>query len=515
MKQIKQSTKSKRNLLEWITDVYILLMLCHPLWMYAGGYAEILYAKKDYFIGVTLFYIACVVVLFLEQKLIGVEMSYLKFRHKKFCAVLGLYLMFCLISTCLSQWRDIAIWGLADGEGFLIFVLYAMVFFFVSQLGRIHWWYLIPVVVSVVCNGVLSILQYFGKNPFLLYGAGYTYYDGNLKYGNTFMGTIGNVNYFSAYLAMVVIALVLAFVLYQNRLTKWLPIPIFFGMVAMVFCESTCGLVGLAVALVLLSPWVIVSGVELYRSIITVGVLATAFGVCNLLQHEYTNDILRLYIQGNGFAYFGLCVALFCTILGVVLYPKQQSILLDEKKTTKIISSLVVFGCVCGMAGLYLIPFSTGMIGEIHSMMHGDIQETFGTSRVKVWQEVIPLVPEKFWFGGGPDTLSQRVNYVFTRYIPELDYIVTSNITTAHNDFLNILVNTGVFALLAYIGFLVGIAKEVFQNCKNPIVLVLSGSILAYLVQVCFSASTCMVSPLYWLALGLLVATSKEKKDCK
>jgi O-antigen ligase len=111
------------------------------------------------------------------------------------------------------------------------------------------------------------------------------------------------------------------------------------------------------------------------------------------------------------------------------------------------------------------------MLASAHRMLHGALDEKAGSSRVQIWQHTMGLVPEHFWFGGGPDTLVQRACLTFERYNEATGTVVRTYLDNAHNDYLNILVNTGVFSLIAYLTALLSVlcARFVFpQPIRRP-----------------------------------------------
>ena len=105
------------------------------------------------------------------------------------------------------------------------------------------------------------------------------------------------------------------------------------------------------------------------------------------------------------------------------------------------------------MAGLLGIYFFGGRLGgflyEASQVLHGNLDDSFGSGRIYIWRNVLELVPERLLFGGGPETLALRMEAAFERYDPELGILIHSAIDVAHNEYLNVLVNQGLLALAA------------------------------------------------------------------
>ena len=94
------------------------------------------------------------------------------------------------------------------------------------------------------------------------------------------------------------------------------------------------------------------------------------------------------------------------------------------------------------------------MLGEAHEILQGRAEDEFGSGRVFIWKNVWQAVKERPLFGGGPDTLSHRITAYFERYDEATNIMRRSGIDTAHNEYLNILANQGIFALLCWLAAL-------------------------------------------------------------
>lgn len=152
---------------------------------------------------------------------------------------------------------------------------------------------------------------------------------------------------------------------------------------------------------------------------------------------------------------------------------------------------------------LFFVDIGTGTLHEIHELLHGRLEGTFGSGRLYIWNETIKLVPEHLWFGGGPDTLSARLVAPFTRYVEELGLTIVAATDVAHNEYLNILVSQGIFALISYIAALVLSAVRLLQHATGQ-ALILGVPILCYCIQAFFGISMFFTAPYFWIVLALL-----------
>lgn len=125
-----------------------------------------------------------------------------------------------------------------------------------------------------------------------------------------------------------------------------------------------------------------------------------------------------------------------------------------------------------------------------------NLDEKAGSFRFFIWQETVKLLPQYWAFGMGSDNLM-------------LAEIRTPGGTLAdkvHNIYLEIAITMGVFALIAYVAFLVLFLKK----WRNSFGLLSFTMIITYLIQGFFNIDVVMVMPLFWIILGLTLANEKQ-----
>lgn len=171
----------------------------------------------------------------------------------------------------------------------------------------------------------------------------------------------------------------------------------------------------------------------------------------------------------------------------------------------RILAGVLLAGGVLGVALVYMIDCSIGLLHELHGVLHGNLDATFGSGRIYIWQNVLQRVPSQLWLGSGPDTMLYADIPPFTRYDPELGRTIVSHIDMAHNEYLNILFHQGILALAAYLAALACAAwRWIKKSPSDPVCAMLGGAALCYCVQAFFGFSMCITAPFFWLALGLL-----------
>lgn len=181
-------------------------------------------------------------------------------------------------------------------------------------------------------------------------------------------------------------------------------------------------------------------------------------------------------------------------------------------KTRKIIAIAILVLFVLALLFLYIADIGGGMLHEAHELLHGNVSDSFGSSRIYIWKNVIEKIPDNLWFGTGPDTMSYAQIDAFTRYDPDKGVELVAEIDTAHNEYLNILFHQGILALLAYLAALVlAAAKWIKQGNASPATAACGAAVLCYCIQAFFGISMFLTAPFYWMTLGLLDGALRTK----
>lgn len=200
-------------------------------------------------------------------------------------------------------------------------------------------------------------------------------------------------------------------------------------------------------------------------------------------------------------------------LLGVFLGGALSlPVILKGRKARRIIALILLAAIVLGLVFIFLADVGDGTLHEAHEVLHGNVSESFGSSRIYIWKNVLSLVPQRLLLGMGPDTMSFELIEPFTRYEAELDMLFETHIDTAHNEYLNVLYHQGLFAMTAYLAALVIAAvKWVKQSEKNTAAAVCGAGVLCYCIQAFFGISMFITAPFMWISLGLLESSYIKK----
>ena len=240
---------------KWVTDKYILAMLgVFPLFVGLHGYNAITESKYWFFVVVTAVWALAAAVLLIWGLIKG-ERYRLDVRPAHLA--IGVFLAVGGISACLSDWPDAVLLGSNRYDGYLTTMLYCLVFFGVSQLGRPqrrHAWAL--GISAFVCCAI-SLLQLMGLDPFHFYPRGTNYYDKYIAYNGAFLGTIGNVGQLAAYLTLPAGFLPAYAALSRHKWDRLLFIPAAMTVAVLALMDLDAGVVAMIGCVLVAVPVVI------------------------------------------------------------------------------------------------------------------------------------------------------------------------------------------------------------------------------------------------------------------
>ena len=139
-----------------------------------------------------------------------------------------------------------------------------------------------------------------------------------------------------------------------------------------------------------------------------------------------------------------------------------------------------------------------------------NFDDNYGTKRMYIWKSTLKVVPKYILHGVGIDNFV----YAFDGKILTRKYMKNGKVQyrvydKAHNEYLQILITEGIFALIFYLlfyGFIV------FYGIKNSVLtkkVFLILPIIGYLIQAFFNISVIEVAPIFFISLGLSIDRSR------
>ena len=189
-------------------------------------------------------------------------------------------------------------------------------------------------------------------------------------------------------------------------------------------------------------------------------------------------------------------VGLFFVVLYVLIFSLKNKRYLDFGIILALI--VLVFSYLHFNKMTTLINAFNSTKNETLNLAKGNYNGTYGAKRLDVWKYSLKIAPHYLLHGVGIDNFSFAFGGGPLRVGPYL-------FDKAHNEYIQILITEGIFALISYLG-LIGVAlfkgfKNTFKNKEVYLIL----PVIGYLIQAFFNISVIEVAPIFYISLGLLI----------
>lgn len=231
-------------------NIYTYFILClFPLLLSKDRYAHITFDKFHYFCISVVILIACIIVEWLIKRR---KTKMLKKQHEKLNIshyLLFAYLIWCLISGFLSDYKTDVILGQARYEGLVSLFFYSAVFFILSRKGQ----YKISIVTGMAITGLIISLIAFSqeKGGTLFYPNGYTYFN------SSFLATLGNIDIYAGFVS-VYVPLLFAGIFLEKPNSKYIAVPaVLLLIITELISNVETGKIGMLVGIVFSLPYVV------------------------------------------------------------------------------------------------------------------------------------------------------------------------------------------------------------------------------------------------------------------
>lgn len=384
-----------------------------------------------------------------------------------------------LLAWVLSDDRTTALWGLDGRRNGLVFFACCTTVYLFTRLFCPAELYVGLCRLLAGCGGLISLLGIANAWGFDPLGA---YYCLLPSHGELYLSTVGNLNFFAAYLCLcfplalqtlfhahgsreririgVCCVSLLTGLLMASTDAAWLALA---AMLAVIFCDRRL-------------TW---HGARILFSI-GAAFCAVAFFTGFFLQFFTVRMPLRTVSAFLVHPLVALCAGILLTVSAIFclkLKPRPYEL-------ARPIFAGILFLLLLGFIANNLFGLSLGTLDHFFHLGSG-----WGSNRWDVWDILVksyrkfPL--EKKLFGIGADGVDGLLNPYYTQAFIALN---GDTFDCAHNEYLQHLICGGLFGLSTWIGFLICHLRHSFR--KYPF---LATSLIGYAVQAFFSISTPML----------------------
>lgn len=408
-----------------------------------------------------------------------------------------------LLALCLSYtvawWmaedRTIALWGLEGRNNGLMMLLACTALYFAVRMaggGIPSAWFGRLLAGEGCALTLLCWLNFFMIDPLDAY---YTFLPGG---GELFLGTVGNINFYGAFLDICLSIAVWELLTVPDKDQVWLwgaaSVCLGTGLVA---AGSDAAWLGAVCAVSMLCMVRRVTAGRLARLVWTAAVWAICAGVFGLLAR-----LLSTRAEWRTVSAFvtqpltALVLAVVCLALGAVLYRKPGA---ASWRGARVLGALAM-----GLAVVLVLAanFTAALPQALTNLLRFDDQ--WGSNRGFAWKRLWTvwrddLTPLQMLFGLGGDAANARLNIddYSVKYMTLLNGDVFDS---AHNEYLQHLVCGGAVGLAAWLAFLAMHIRRGLRTAPG-----LAAAVFGYAVQASFSISMPGVLPLVFVLAALCV----------
>ncbi len=527
----------------FITGAYVLVVFCiHPLAV-TDAYFNILETKYLFYCGTAFVAMAALLVAGLYTgRIINFFKEFDLKRNIKALNVVDWAIIIFWIFNVLSwvfcfDWRHEAFWGTSGRyNGVFLMTIYLVMYFLVTRFFRFRRWYLDAFLVSGTLVSIFGIGDFFRAD---MLGFKVNMVD---EQADEFFSTIGQMNAYTAYIALIVVVAAILFAIEKDRRRMILYyICMTVSMFAIIVGLSENAYISLAV-LFGFSPFLLFrtkTGVRRY--IIS---LATFFSVIwgiariSAAMGDGVIEISGLFAMLSGTNLLMIAaVVLWIAAAVAVAIPMLRKRQITGKSQTGSKSAPAVIDdddsignwlryiwigvvAVVVIAILYIL-YDANIAGnaEKYDAISDYVvfNESWGNRRGYAWITFADVYRDKFTplqkiFGYGADNTKLFTMLYFNgRFDSMGNYVIFENL---HNEYLNFFATIGPFGMLAYITFIVSAIVAMAKNLKkHPEVAAILFAVLAYALQAVVNINTPVVFPVVITLIGVGVCKKNRESQ--
>ncbi len=416
-----------------------------------------------------------------------------------------------VLSYLCSRYRSQAFLGHEKWcMGFFTQITMVIVYFLISRAWQKRDYIVLSILPVSAVVFLLGILNRFGIYPI------------DMKLQNSFyISTIGNINWYCGYLVIVFFAgLALFWLTDCQKLWKkaLLGMYVAAGSAALVTQGSTSGILALGAVLLVMFRLSAKDGRRMQMFWKSATILS---GVCLLLSVIQSLGMAKMNLAENIIVVFTTgALPIVMTIVSVIGLAGVQSACRRQKYSAAVLQKLAkaLNGMVICLifAGIVLIAVNTAEGGSISARLGLPennlltFNNYWGSHRGTTLKAGVQCFLEQDFLhklvGVGPDAMAA---FLYTHGSEQLVAMVTSQfggntLTNAHNEWLTILVDMGLFGCVSYIGLMsTAIVRFLREREKSLIAGACGLGILAYTVNNLVSFQQAMNLPTMFILLGV------------
>ncbi len=403
---------------------------------------------------------------------------------------------FVFLAALFSSYNDVWIGVSSRYQGFITILLYVAVYFIVSRNFTAAQSFLLFSVLAFSAVSIIGVLNCFDIDIF-------GFYDGiSENYKTLFLSTIGNINFYSSYMCLLMPLVVCGFCLGEGKISRTVyTVALVIGSLGMMATSSESFVVGFASSLMIM-PLFFYSRLHRYKryliSIIVIVLSSQAYMLVYKLYGKANLEISKLLsVFVNPFV--AVAVIVVCLVAYLIAAKAPKGVGIIKKIYPVLLISFVVGICAC-----FVLANTVG-IDRFNGLFK--ITSEWGTYRGKIWRfcvrEYLDFGLKDKLFGIGPESLSNITAgaKLFER----------KSLDQAHNEYLQYLMTTGIFGLGAYLSVIGTTVYTVIKKLReSTFAVALLAGLVSYWMQAAVNIAQPFTTPIVYIYIACIAGMARN-----
>ncbi|MBQ6805923.1 MAG: O-antigen ligase family protein [Lachnospiraceae bacterium] len=491
-----------------LSAFFLVMMIVYPLYYDARNGYQVIGDTKYYFFRNISILVVMALLLLVVFDVISQQIDVNIINHYRSLSgtdwfVYG-YLLAVLLSYTFTAFQEEALWG-AEGwhMGLISQLVFTGIYFFLS---RYFVWKPRMLYAALIGSGLvflLGILNRYSIYPITIQGQ-----------TPTFISTLGNINWFCGYWAVLCPPGVAFYWKSENKGQQIVAaIYTIIAFMSGVTQGSSSAYLALMGIFLFLFSFSFQENLKMKRFLELCFLFAISCQIARVMRYlpgltlNYEKELGIVLTDSNVTLVAACAIALLYVLF---LYTEQKRDFSVEK--CKMVRTVVWVMIAFAFVGyVVLLIGNTCIEGGVFGLAGNSLftfNNTYANSRGATWTSGVSAYQNLSFFkkliGVGPDCFAE---YIYA--VPELAEQVYSQfgnvrLTNAHNEWLTVLVNTGALGLLSYAGIFVSAIWRFVKEAKvQPMLYLCAISVLAYTLHNMVSFQQILNTPYVFIFLGI------------
>lgn len=506
---LSNEKKSARSVIAstFVISTFFLLSL-----VFRKRYEDLFLVKYIYYYTTALIMIIGITLSTIIRKIRYSEKITTNLVEWQYCLIF--FLIICTVSTVISDYSYEAFWG-NEGRynGLFLMLLYCVSTFLIGKYFNMKQWYLDVFLSSGLLVNLIGIGDYFKLN--LLH-----FKNLSDRGADIFTSTIGNINFYTAYVALTLGCSAGLFIVEKN-IKRCIAYYICFiiSFSAIIMGASDNAYLSIIAIFVILPFYTLKSNNAMNRNIILAASSITVFKIIANINSVYKSKVVAvdglLSLAGNQSGIWWLILLIW----GIVLYSALRIRIHKIKKENRFRNYYQTIWLLIVVFALSLVVFILWDVninqnferyGSMKNYLFFD--DDWGTNRGFAWRiawehfQNFPILRKIFGYGLDTFGILTIFNNKHEMFIGQGSYY-----DSIHNEYLQYLVTIGVAGIVSYTLFLVIAIRSMIKNLTNaPYLLGIVLPVFAYCIQAIVNINQVPVSSLMWCLIATGMAACRN-----